>query len=286
MSTSYVPFLLLSLCLCISSLAFSADKIPRLALAKHYHADVEISEYYVSEKLDGVRGYWDGQQLFTRNGNHINAPQWFTKNWPKQKLDGELWIGRSQFEKTSAIIRRKKSDERAWRQVKFMVFDLHDKSQSFIKRLQRMRQLISASSNEYIKLIPQRRVADKQSLQRWLSQVVNEGGEGLMLHKANALYTAGRSNDILKLKPHWDAEAKVLAYLPGTGKYHGLMGALKVEAINDHKLKASIFKIGTGFSDYERANPPPIGSIITYRFHGFTQNGLPRFAAYLRKRPK
>jgi DNA ligase-1 len=83
----------------------------------------------------------------------------------------------------------------------------------------------------------------------------------------------------LKLKTYEDAEAVVIAHLPGKGKYQGMMGALLVEMPDQRR-----FKIGTGFSDAQRADPPPIGSTITYKYFGKTSTQLPRFASFLRVR--
>jgi DNA ligase-1 len=100
-----------------------------------------------------------------------------------------------------------------------------------------------------------------------------------MLHRDDALYRAERTDDLLKLKPHEDAEAQVLEHLPGTGKYAGILGSLLVETEDGVR-----FRIGTGLSDEQRRNPPPIGSVITFKYHGKTRRGIPRFASFLRVR--
>lgn len=112
-----------------------------------------------------------------------------------------------------------------------------------------------------------------------LDDVVKKGGEGLMLHRADSLYHSGRSDDLLKLKPWQDAEATVIEILPGKGKFSGMMGSLLVKDQSGH-----IFRIGTGFSNDERRSPPPVGSVITFKFTGTTKKGLPRFASFLRIR--
>jgi len=75
----------------------SPPSTPALMLAKVYHPGVDLADYWVSEKYDGVRGYWDGQQLLTRGGERVQAPAWFTEGWPRSPLDGELWMGRGTF---------------------------------------------------------------------------------------------------------------------------------------------------------------------------------------------
>ena len=128
-------------------------------------------------------------------------------------------------------------------------------------------------------LVDQFRVADHAELMARLEAVVAAGGEGLMLHHEDAPYRAGRSDDLLKVKPYLDAEARVIAHLPGQGRYAGLMGALLVEESSGRR-----FRLGNGFSDEERRSPPPIGSLVTFKYQGRTRHGLPRFASFLRVR--
>ena len=126
-------------------------------------------------------------------------------------------------------------------------------------------------------MVSQFKVTDNIQLYMLLDKVVAQNGEGLMLHLATANYQIGRSKNLLKLKKHQDAEAKVIAHLAGKGKYTGMLGAIKVET-----PEGIVFKIGSGFSDQQRQHPPEIGSIITYKYIGKTQQGVPRFASFLR----
>lgn len=242
------------------------------------------ARYFVSEKLDGVRGYWDGHNLYTRNGNLIRAPEQFTKGWPSVPLDGELWMGRGRFDEVSGIVRRKIPESGVWQKVRFMVFDLHITDVPFEERLLKARELLHRANNPSIELVPQRSVASLPEIKEMLKSVVSQGGEGLMLHRKGALYMAGRSNDILKLKPLWDAEALVVAHLPGKGKFTNMMGSLLVEGLSDTRNHGRWFKIGTGFTEQQRMTPPAVGSVITYQFRGYTSTGLPRFASFLRVR--
>ena len=61
-----------------------AATAPPLMLANEYRPDIILAGYWVSEKYDGVRGYWDGRRLLTRGGQVIQAPPWFTAGWPIQ----------------------------------------------------------------------------------------------------------------------------------------------------------------------------------------------------------
>jgi DNA ligase-1 len=253
---------------------------PSLTLARVYHPQQDLTAYWVSEKLDGVRAYWDGQQLFSKRGNIYHAPAWFTRDFPSQSLDGELWIGRGTFEQLVSTVRKHNPVDAEWKQVKYMIFDLPASTTVFTSRLMEMQKLLGDSNHPYLQLIKQTRVDSHAALMRHLDQVIAAKGEGLMLHHGNAQYRAGRTNDVLKVKRFDDAEATVIAHLPGKGKYHNMLGALLVETENGIQ-----FRIGTGFSDAQRSNPPPIGSIVTYQYTGTTKNGLPKFASFLRIRP-
>ncbi|HSI45562.1 MAG TPA: DNA ligase [Methylophilus sp.] len=256
-------------------------KAPHILLAHIYQQGLDVRQYLVSEKLDGIRAIWDGEQLISRQGNPIHAPAWFTKDFPRQALDGELWIGRGQFELLSSTVRQSVSEDSAWRQVTYYVFELPNADGSFAERAQHIDQLIRKVNSPHLKAIKQFYVRDDQALKRTLDSVVAKHGEGLMLHRADAPYVTGRNHALLKLKPQLDAEARVIGHLPGKGKYQGKMGALLVEMPDGMQ-----FKLGTGFSDAERAYPPAIGSMVTYTYRDLTKKGKPKFASFLRARPQ
>ena len=254
---------------------------PPLLLANVYRAeaDIDLDRYWVSEKLDGVRAYWDGRRLLSRSGNRFNAPPWFVEHFPRVPLDGELWMGRGTFERLSGAVRRQIPDDAEWRGIRFMVFDLPSSPATFDRRLQRLRETFRTIESSRIALVEQFRVADRDELMDVLNRVVEGGGEGLMLHRGSSLYAAGRTGDLLKLKVHEDAEAVVVGHLPGKGRLAGMLGALLLEMPDGRR-----FRLGTGFSDEERRNPPPLGATVTYKYYGKTRNGLPRFASFLRVR--
>ena len=238
-----------------------------------------VDEYWVSEKLDGVRARWDGRRLWTRGGLPVEAPAWFTAGWPGVAMDGELWMGRGRFEATSSLVRNPPDHETAWRTLRFLVFDLPGHGGRFGERVLAMRALAGPGASPWLRPVAQSRVAGRAQLEARLKAVLDAGGEGLMLHHDRALYLPGRNPDLLKLKPHDDAEARVVAHLSGRGKYKGMTGALLVE-----REDGARFRLGSGLSDAERAAPPPVGSLVTYRYNGLTVNGLPRFPRYLRIR--
>lgn len=255
-----------------------AGTIPELMLADIYRQGLDLSQYRVSEKLDGIRARWDGTHLISRGGNVFAAPAWFTKGFPPVPLDGELWMGRGRYEEVSSIVRTQQSHD-GWRNVHFMVFDLPAHGGTFAQRVIEMNRLKTESDSPYLGIIEQQRVRSEEDLLKWLHTVIDEGGEGLMLHRETALYASGRSQDLLKLKLFTDAEATVIGYRPGKGQFDGLIGSLKVRTDN-----GVIFFIGSGLSHEQRRRPPPLQSRVTFRHQGLTENGIPRFPVFLRIR--
>lgn len=280
-----VSRLISALLLLFNALLFShacqadAARKPDLPLANVYREGVDISQYWVSEKLDGVRAYWSQSIFVSRNGNRYPAPAWFTAGFPKIPLDGELWMGRNTFQQLVSVVRKQQPDDQEWREVRYLVFDLPAGEGTFTERRESLEQLLREVDSPYIQLVHQYRLPDHQSLMKELEQVVAAGGEGLMLRRGTSVYRAGRSDDLLKVKPYLDAEARVIAHLTGKGKYTGLLGSLLVESPDGKR-----FRIGSGFSDTDREMPPPIGSLVTYQYHGLTDSGIPRFPSYLRIR--
>lgn len=255
----------------------------QVQLAEVYDQDSasSINDYLVSEKYDGVRAIWTGKQLLTRNGNPIHAPNWFTAPLPAVWLDGELWTQHQDFSALSSIVRTKIPDDDRWRQVSYMVFDMPNAQLPFEQRYKNYSKLIKQINAKHIKAVKQQRFYSNHALSKHLQTMVETGAEGLMLHLASAHHSPGRSNALLKLKPYFDDEAVVIEHLPGNGKYTGMLGSLRVR-----NQQGAEFSVGSGFTDKERASPPPVGSVITYKYHGYTSNGLPRFASFLRVREK
>jgi DNA ligase-1 len=250
---------------------------PALTLAEVYAPGARLDSYLVSEKYDGVRAYWDGTRLITRGGLVINAPAWFTADLPPVPLDGELWLGRRRFAEVSGAVRRLEPEPDTWRRMRYMLFDLPGAEGGFEMRLRMLRRLVAALDRQHVVLVEHAVIADQGALAARLDAVVAAGGEGLMLHRRDAPYRPGRSDALFKLKPYLEGEARVIRHLPGRGKYQGMLGSLLVELPNGKR-----FRIGSGFSDAERSAPPPVGSIVSFKYHGYTKNGLPRFASFLR----
>lgn len=273
---------LLALICCLSMpVLFAADRIapPAIVLAEVYRQGIDVTQYLVSEKYDGVRGIWDGKTLRHRSGNLISAPAWFVASLPPTPLDGELWLARGKFSELAKIIRRAQPIDDEWRQVRYMIFELPNATGTFSERAQRIKIMVNELKVPWLQAVDQFPVANTAALMKLFKHYVKGGAEGLMLHRSDSPYVTGRSDVLLKLKPLPDAEARVIAYVPGKGKFVGLVGALEVE-MSDGKR----FRIGSGLSDADRANPPPIGSLVTYRYQELTARGIPRFPRFWRVR--
>ncbi|MBC3874302.1 DNA ligase [Undibacterium flavidum] len=236
-----------------------------------------LTDYLMSEKLDGVRAYWDGKKLYFRSGRVINAPAWFTEKFPTHPMDGELWMGRAQFERLSGAVRRQQANDQEWRQIQYCLFEYPLAKGEFRQRLQDLQNTVDKLHIPWLRIIPQESVKSVEQIEAKLKQLSLQKAEGLVLHLASAEFQAGRSEFVYKLKPQHDAEAKVIAIQAGQGKYQGMMGALLLETSEGKR-----FKLGTGFDDEQRRNPPQVGSLITYRYRDWTASGLPKFASFVR----
>ena len=247
-------------------------------LADLWEGEIDPTGWWMSEKFDGVRAYWTGRSLISRTGKPFAAPDWFIAGLPPEPLDGELWVGYEKFTETVSIVRRK-AGGLLWKRVRYKVFDAPNHPGSFEARLRWLESLPFSKSHPYASVVKQQRCRDRAHLDSTLAAVEQRGGEGLMLRKPSSAYVARRSPELLKVKSFVDAEARVVGHLPGTGKHKGRLGSLLVELDNGIR-----FAIGTGFSDAEREKPPVLGSIITFKYHGFHPSGKPRFASFLRVR--
>lgn len=244
-------------------------------LAESWDGVVDVTDWWISEKLDGVRAYWDGTQFLSRLGNLYAAPDWFTAGLPPEPLDGELWLERKQFQKTVSIVRRRDQSEH-WRQIRFVMFDAPGQKDPFEARMQYLKDVMLRSRPEFATVHDHSRCQGLAHLKQELQRVEALGGEGLMLRQPASLYVAGRSSSLLKVKTFHDAEAVVVGHQAGAGRHRGRLGALQVLLPDGTE-----FSVGTGFSDAEREAPPAIGSTITFRYQELSDGGVPRFPSYV-----
>jgi len=260
---------LILLVILVSSLFASK---PALFLLNKYTDDKNITSWYMSEKLDGVRAYWDGKKLISRSGKIFNPPSSFIKDFPSHELDGELWTKRSDFSNISSIVNTKKTKNR-WINLTYNIFEVPNAKGNLLERLH------VATESKYIKIIKQIKIKNKEHLKRFLKSVEDRGGEGVVVRDGSLNYYTGRDNNALKVKSYVDEECVVVKHNKGNGKYKDKLGSLSCKMKNN-----LIIKVGSGFSDKQRDNPPKINAIITFKYYGLTSKGKPRFPIFLHLR--
>jgi DNA ligase-1 len=268
----------------------------KVMLAKVFNPDKhDPTGWMMSEKLDGVRAYWDGEKLWSRGGKVFAAPSWFTKGFPDFHLDGELWLGREtgDFDRASGIVRRKEGGN-DWMELMFKVFDAPTLNGGFKNRLlEAGKYLDKTPSCSFASLHEHEVCQGLEHLYRKLDEVIEAGGEGVMLREGNSPYVNGRSSWLLKVKKMLEGRAMVYDIQEGTGKYEGMMGALLVYWIDENDETIATFKIGTGFSDDERSQTSEkklggniksywVGKVVAFRYQEATVDGVPRFPSFVR----
>ncbi|TQR29196.1 DNA ligase [Campylobacter sp. MIT 99-7217] len=261
--------------------AFAQDILLLSEYDPKFFKDKNLSAFVMSEKLDGVRGIWDGKELRTRKGYKINTPDFFIKDFPPFALDGELFISRTSFNELSALINKNDINNELWQEVTYNVFDVPSSThESLNLRLKELELHLQTHKNRYIKIIPQLQIKDENHLQEYFQSVIKQGGEGLVIRLEKQNYERKRSQNAFKMKEKQDKECMIIAFMQGKGKYEKAVGSVLCEDLQS-KVR---FKIGSGFKDEFRFNPPPLGTIITYKFSGYTKKGLPKFPVFLRIR--
>lgn len=242
------------------------------------YTNQDVKGWLISEKLDGIRAYWDGKNLLSRQNKIINAPISFTKDLPPFELDGELWSKRGDFENIQSIVLDKIPSQK-WSQISYMIFEVPHASGNFKERLVKIQNYLRDKKILHVKIIEQKVLNSREEQELFLEDIIKNGGEGAMLKDGSKEYFEGKSEHLLKVKKAQDMEAKVIGYKKGKGKFESMIGSLHVELENGVK-----FFIGSGFSDEQRKNPPKIGENVTFKYYGFTKEGKPKFASFMRVR--
>ena len=249
-----------------------ADR-PNLLLLKTY-TDQNITGWVMSEKLDGIRAYWNGTNLISRGGKIIYAPVWFTKDYPSFEIDGELWSRRGDFDNISSIVRDKIPSE-DWTQIKHYIFEVPNAKGNLYQRLEK----VKPYQSKIIKVLKQIQIKDTNHLNIFLSDIESKDGEGVVVRDPQSPYIDKRTSKALKVKTFHDTECIVIGYTKGRGKYRDMVGALRCRLVNGIE-----FKIGSGLTNIQRQTPPLIGDTVSFRYQEFTKNGKPRFPTFLRIR--
>ena len=231
----------------------------------------------MSEKLDGIRAYWNGKELLTKNGNKIYIPKTLTKNYPPFALDGELWTKRNDFENIQSIV-LDKTPTKKWKEITYNIFEVPNQKGNFYKRISVLENWLKTNNNTNIKIIKQIKCQNKKHLNSYLEILLNKKAEGVIIKNPNISYFTGRNKNILKVKKFKDMEGKVIAInYNDTNKFK----SLKILLENNIS-----FNLGGGFSNKEKINPPKIGEFVTFKYYGFTKYKKPKFASFLRIRKK
>jgi len=250
---------------------------PNLLLLKTYNSDINVTNWLMSEKLDGIRGYWTGRELISRSGKVFAVPAWFVKDFPPFEIDGELWSKRGDFEHISSIVN---SHDGNWSAISYNIFEVPHQKGGLLERLDILKKWLLKHPNNIIKIIPQKVCKGSSHLKKVLAEVEKKGAEGLVVRDPKALYVGKSSSSSLKVKSFQDDECVVKGYTQGHGKFEGLVGAILCE------WQDRVLKIGSGLSNEDRKNPPKIDSTITFKYNGFTKYGNPKFPVFLRIRKK
>lgn len=242
---------------------------------KYKEGDTNPLNWWMSEKLDGVRAYWNGRCFYSRLGNAFYAPSWFTKDLPKDMhLDGELFGGRKKFQSTVSIV--KTPEHQHWNKIVYHVFDApHLEKEPFEKRMKAIEDYFGSVKSDYAKVVKHEKCQGNNHIEKELKRIIALGGEGLMIRQPGSKYERTRSKTLLKVKKFHDAEAVVIGYEPSKSN-PGLTGALWVKMANGKK-----FKVGSGLTNKDRRSPPKKGTIITYKFQEYSNSGTPRFPSYV-----
>ena len=248
---------------------------PPVLLANTVEDDFDPTGWLESEKLDGVRAFWNGEVFVSRQGNVYAAPNFFTAKLPHEPLDGELWTGRSMFQKTISIV-KSQSSGKLWEKILFAVFDAPSLRGGFEQRLAYLKEL---ELGQFARVHPHSVCANRAEAEAHLKAAAAAGAEGLMFRKPGSTYEPRRSSTLLKMKPFQDAEAVVVGHEPGKKANKGKCGGLIVRMPN-----GKTFNVGSGLTAKDRENPPPIGAVVTYKFTGMTDDGLPKCASYVATR--
>jgi DNA ligase-1 len=243
--------------------------------------DLEKYPWMVSEKLDGIRAVWTGSDFYTRNKKVVHAPAWFKAAMPQGRpYDGELFAGRGKFKQVSSTVRKLVPVDDEWKSIQYVVFDrpVADPGRPFADVFETLKNELK--SKKYIQLAQQYPVKTLAEVSRLHDALVAKGAEGLMLRRADLGYVYKRTDAVLKVKAFSDAEAYVVGYDLGKGKYAGQLGSL----LCSWASADSVFGVGTGFTDEERRRYRamfPLGTTVTVQFMEIdAASGKPRHPVF------
>ena len=86
------------------------------------NSTMDPTGWYMSEKYDGMRLYWNGNQFYSRNGEIVKVPSTIRDNMPSSiSLDGELWTQYGLYQDAVNLVRSSNTEK--WKKAIFWVFD-------------------------------------------------------------------------------------------------------------------------------------------------------------------
>lgn len=271
----------------------------------HSFNQQSINGWYVSEKLDGMRVRCEGGRLITMLEKELHVPDEWIEQVPNGLiLDGELTIPGESRQAMLAVVKDHIPDRAEWRKVRFNVFDIINR-EAYRYNYETIAQL---RSNVVVPVhqerLPFKQVDAVERLRTFTADIINRGGEGAIVRDPMARYSVGKQHHILKVKPRQDAEARIVGFKSGQGKYFGMIGSICCKLVD----KVPIYFDISGLTDEERkfadeagtrwaqANPSAVvpdsvraeyftrGAIITFKYRGKTRDGVPMEAQYWRPR--
>jgi DNA ligase-1 len=284
----------------------------QVQLAGTWDRKTDLTGWWISEKFDGARAYWDGKNFVSRQGNVFEAPEWFKEGLPSYPLDGELWLGFGRVAEGNGILNSKdprKADR--WKEMRFLVFDAPSLDKPFEERVAFIEKHHAEGRHPYTRPVQHVKAESNAQVMELLARVKAHEGEGLVARAPGSHYENRRSAQMLKIKTFFDAEAVVVGYkMPDKKNYYGpaAVRAVELGASGIRSLRARILvgtlpgddqekalesaisvgavKLGAEFGitmqGKLRKKPPKPGTIVTFKYMELTpENKAPRHPTWI-----
>jgi DNA ligase len=291
----------------------SADgsKFFQVLLAGTWDRKKDLTGYWISEKYDGARAYWNGKDFVSRKGNVFEAPDWFKKGLPDYPLDGELWLGYGKVHEGNGLLNTKDpSQAERWKDMRFLIFDAPGLDLPFEERVAFIEQNLPEGSHPYSRPVKHAKAESNAQVLALLGEVQARGGEGLVAREPGSLYENKRSMSLLKIKTFYDAEAVVVGYkMPnrkieygsaavraaqlGADGVRSLRARILVDTLPDihrEESAASAVAVDTVLLGAEfgitaqgklQKDPPRPGTVVNFKYMELSPNHVPRHPTWL-----
>jgi len=233
--------------------------LPCTLVKKDLESNVQGEEYesfICTEKFDGIRAFFDGDNFWSKSGMPIHPPDKFYRglrriDGQKIKLDGELWLrdGRGKFQELCHLALRSDMPS-AWDNVVYMVFDMPEVLGGLESRLCEARSKVGGKICPQVEVVESTKLRSHQHLLEIFEGVLEIGGEGVVLSDPYARYTPGRFKEMLKLKKWQDDEALITGHKEGKGEVR------KRSERAIWKTRALVMRLQTATSTTKLTHPP------------------------------